>query len=99
MKRLSSAQFRRSYAQQAAPVEVTAYDKVIGTWYPVGVETPLLEAEEPASEPRFSIRPMKRPRPNMVGHVVPVRDPLEVRAHERETQDEFQPRVFKTRRT
>lgn len=101
MKRLSSAQFRRSYAREATPVEVTAYGSLIGTWFPAGIELP--DIPEPpvtdeAEGPRFSIRPMKRARPTLASETVRVMDPLDVRSHELSRSDEIQPRVFKTRR-
>lgn len=96
MKRVSSAQFRRSYAHESKPVEVTAYDKVIGTWIPSGTALadvdPEPEQEAPAA--RFTIRPEKGPRRVMVGAAQRLLDPVDMREQERARSDEFQPRQW-----
>ena len=99
MKRLSSAQFRRSYAREAEPVEVTAYDAVIGTWIPAGADLDGEGEQQPRlPEPRFSIRPALGPKPNMVASERRVIDPLEMRKAQQERDDEFQVRTFGPRR-
>ncbi len=93
MKQLSSADFRKTYARESEPIEVTAYGKVIGTWFPAGAEIPA-PSETPAPAPeaeatpeapaRFSIRPVKSARPVLVAKEKPILDPLEMRKMERE---------------
>lgn len=88
MKQLSSAEFRKAYTAQTEPVEVTAYGKLMGTWYPAGAEipAPTTDAEyqhEPehfdAPAPRMTIRPAKGPRKEMVAKEQRVLDPLDIR--------------------
>lgn len=84
MKRLSSSEFRLSYAHESAPCEVTAYEKVIGTWYPAGTDIAIAEVEPEtpitaAPETRFTIRPAHGPRPEMVTSTKRVLDPLDMR--------------------
>lgn len=93
MRRLSSSEFRLTYAHESAPCQVTAYDKVIGTWYPAGTDIPLVETQEPeaprttAPEARFTIRPTHGPRREMVGTSKRVLDPLDMRRMESERRD------------
>jgi len=104
VKRLSSADFRRSYAREQTPVEVTAYGSLIGTWIPAGIEVPPLPTDdettpdvEPA-EPTFTIRPAQHARPVLRAKTVTLMDPLAVRKHEFARQEEVAPRVIRTRR-
>lgn len=99
MKRLSSSEFRLVYSRESEPIEVTAYDRVIGTWYPAGSELPLGDSDsetsaETAPEARFTIRPAHGPRPAMVGVTKRVLDPLDMRRNEQTRSDEFQPRTY-----
>lgn len=88
MKQLSSAAFRRNYAHERDVVEVTAYGKVIGRWYPDGT-FPTAQAGKPDSEAapaRMTIRPALGPRPNMVPTTQRVLDPMDLRKLEREEE-------------
>lgn len=104
MKSLTSSEFRLLYARQTVPIEVTAYGKVVGTWYPYGTDErdfPVTEASTgslaPETTARFTIRPMHGPRKEMVGVPKRVLDPLDMRKQEQERSDEFQPRQFTPR--
>jgi hypothetical protein len=105
MKQIGSADFRKGYASQTEPVEVTAYGHVIGTWYPSGAElpasttdvegTPLPEARDfAAPAPRMTIRPEKGPRKTMVGKEQRVIDPLDIRRREREAYSNLHRQMY-----
>lgn len=80
MKQLTSAEFRRDYTHADKPIEVTAWGKVIGTWYPAGTE-PDAPAEVVANDaaPRMTIRPALGPRKVMTGETRRIIDPSELR--------------------
>jgi hypothetical protein len=107
MKQISSADFRRTYSRESGPIEVTAYGKVIGTWYPAGVELPSLPTppiqdaqpeeaprrfEDPA--PRMTIRPVKGEKKELVGTPTRVLDPLDMQRRERERYSELSARLY-----
>lgn len=103
MKQLTSADFRKFYAREAEPVEVTAYGKVIGTWYPYGSELPApVDASEqpPAAEAapetptRMTIRPVKGPVKQMHGVEKRILDPAEARKREREIYNQVASRLY-----
>lgn len=104
MKQVGSADFRRLYASESDPVEVTAYGKVIGTWYPSGADLPTTpEIEQPVDEergfdtpaPRMTIRPEVGPRREMVGTEKRVIDPLDfTRRREREKYSELHRQMY-----
>jgi hypothetical protein len=99
VKRLSSSEFRLVYSRESEPIEVTAYDRVIGTWYPAGTDLSVGESGsetsvEAAPEVRFTIRPAHGPRPEMVGVTKRVLDPLDMRRNEQSRSDEFHPRQY-----
>lgn len=103
MKQVSSAEFRKEYTHETEPVEVTAYGKVIGTYYPHGTKPELTAPEstsapEEAPVPRFSIRPAHGPRPAVVATTKPVLDPLEMRKRERERWSELQAKMYGKRK-
>lgn len=104
VKQLSSADFRKHYAHESGVVEVTAYGKVIGTWYPSDCE--LLEAvalpepvvATPLPQPRMTIRPVKGPIKQMVGVEQRVIDPRELAALERERYAQLSARMYGPRK-
>ena len=101
MKQLSSSRFRQTYLRETEPVEVTAYEKPIGYWYPLGTEPFAATdsvAEAAEAVPRFTIRPALRPRPVLDGVTQRVLDPMEMREQERVRSEEFQSRVYGRRR-
>jgi hypothetical protein len=90
MKQVSSADFRKLYARENEPVEVTAYGKVIGVWYPTGADlsdipdpdAPYPPAIDPSSPYRMTIRPAQ-PRPKMVARESKrVLDPVDLQNEE-----------------
>lgn len=103
MKQLTSADFRKTYARESEPVEVTAYGKVIGTWFPAdseivvpphvlsGAPTSPPEAEK---EPRMTIRPVRGPAPVLVKTTKAVFDPVEAARNERARMSELQRRMY-----
>lgn len=93
---MSSADFRKSYASESEPVEVTAYGKALGYWFPDGTQpapstdpakTPEQPPSDPAgskAEPRMTIRPVKESkRPALVAREVRVVETQDERARER----------------
>lgn len=109
MKQLSSADFRKSYASEAEPVEVTSYGKSIGVWYPAGVDLPTAsEANPPAAEPvsepkpeRMTIRPVKaNPRgPMVAGESKRILDPVQKAQAEREMWSQLQAKLYSPKRS
>ena len=101
MKRVSSSHFRRTYLAESEPVEVTAYGKVIGRWDPVGSGSTATATEDVKTEGdvgRFTIRPAKHARPELIRESKPIFDPLELRKQEQVRSDEFQARTFGPKR-
>lgn len=100
MKRLSSAAFRRAYAREREPVEVTSFDDVLGIWYPAGTGPDTVTAEAPseAPTPRFTIRPAHGPRRTMVGTETRLLDPVEMRKQEQERSEAIAGRTFGPKR-
>ena len=107
MKQLSSADFRKHYAHESVACEVTAYGKVIGTWYPAGIELPVFPDSPPivtgvatrnAPAPRMSIRPVKGPIRQMTGVPQRVIDPKGLRALEQERSEQLATRMYGGRR-
>ncbi len=100
MKQVSSAEFRKLYTHESEPVEVTAYGKVIGRYFPFGTEPLSVPGEEAPSAPvepqapRFTIRPAHSGRPNLVATTKRVLDPLEMRKRESDRAEEFQARQW-----
>lgn len=100
MKQIPSAAFRKNYAKETGPVEVTAFGRVIGTWLPVGADIDAPSIETPPVQPhphddgipeRMTIRPAKAPRREMVATPRVLQDPLVLRIHEHErTQERLQ---------
>lgn len=110
MKQLSSADFRKSYASEAEPVEVTSYGKIIGTWTPSGFDVPAnppalpaeIQAAEPVVEPqpeqRMSIRPVKESkRSPLVATEQRILDTVQSRQHEREVWRQLQAKMYPSR--
>lgn len=84
MKQVSSADFRKLYARENEPVEVTAYGKVIGTWYPTGVDLPNIPdpdapfptSIDPSAPYRMTIRPAHGPVRTQVASSKRILDPV-----------------------
>lgn len=110
MKQLSSADFRKSYASEAEPVEVTSYGKIIGTWTPSGFDVPAnppslpadsqeAAAPEPEAKQRMSIRPVKESkRSPLVGSEKRIIDTVQARQHEREVWSQLQAKMYPSTR-
>lgn len=100
MKQLPSSHFRRSYLAESEPIEVTAYDKPIGYWYPVGQQPGAEVGAESVTEtgvPRFTIRPVLRSRPTLSSHIQRVLDPMEIEAQEMSDGDQSRLRSSRRR--
>lgn len=52
MKQIASSDFRKDYMHETAPIEVTAYGKVVGIWYPAGTEPASKRKVEPKPDTR-----------------------------------------------
>lgn len=99
MKQMSSADFRKSYASEAVPVEVTSYGKTIGKWYPTGFDVPA-EATPVDAEPipeaapqRMTIRPVKGTPKTMQGVEKRIIDPIEKGHSDRSTWGQLSARM------
>lgn len=103
MKQISSADFRKNYAKEAEPVEVTAWGKVIGRWLPTGVDidAPVIADEQPpevvaefVDEPRMTIRPAKGPAKVLTPREQQIQDPLVLRRLEHERSEQLGSRTY-----
>jgi hypothetical protein len=103
MKQLSSADFRKAYASETEPVEVTSYGKAIGRWYPSGFDlsaadltNPSVAVADPAPIPqRMTIRPVKaNPRGPLTGTPQRIIDPIERTEREREVWAQLQAKML-----
>lgn len=105
MKQVPSAEFRKLYTSENEPVEVTSHGKVIGKWYPTGVDIDVPPdvgmqdgGQAEAAPTRFTIRPQLKPRPVMSAEERRLLDPVELRKHEQKRNDEFISRTFGRRK-
>lgn len=102
MKQLSSADFRKSYASETEPVEVTSYGKAIGTWFPAGVaipepagsNPPVAVADPEPAPTRMTIRPAQvNPRGPLTGTTQRILDPVQRAQRERELWSQLQAKM------
>jgi hypothetical protein len=109
VKQLSSALFRKSYASQTEPVEVTTFGRAIGVWYPAGVDIPAslesnppgVEADIPEAPARMTIRPVKtNPRGVMVASGEQrIIDPVQKAQQERQVWSQLQAKLYSPKRS
>jgi hypothetical protein len=110
MKQISSTDFRRAYVSESEPLEVTAYGKLIGTWFPAGTlpepesdeptpdEPERVSPEPPREDPlRPSIRPVKGQPKRLVATQKPIFDAAELRRQERERWSQIQSKIVTKR--